>query len=116
METVFRELAAVPEDELAALRADPAWQGRVAVVHTVTRELRAIAEAALDAEQAARITVPTLLLTGAESSEPSALEVEAVAAALPDARIAVLDGQHHVADVLAPEIFVEPVLRFLREE
>jgi hypothetical protein len=38
-----------------------------------------------------------------------------VAAALPDARIAYLDGQQHIADVLAPEQFAEHVLEFLRE-
>jgi pimeloyl-ACP methyl ester carboxylesterase len=37
-----------------------------------------------------------------------------VAAALPDARIAVLEGQQHIADVLAPEPFAERVLEFLR--
>jgi hypothetical protein len=38
-----------------------------------------------------------------------------VAAALPDARIAVLEGQQHLADVLAPEVFAERVVAFLRD-
>jgi hypothetical protein len=33
-----------------------------------------------------------------------------VAAALPDARIVVLEGQEHVADVLVPEVFAEHLL------
>jgi hypothetical protein len=39
-----------------------------------------------------------------------------VAAALPDGRIAVLEGQQHLADVLAPEISAEHLLAFLRDE
>jgi hypothetical protein len=38
-----------------------------------------------------------------------------VAAALPDARIVYLDGQQHIADVLAPDQFAEHVLEFLHE-
>ena len=32
---------------------------------------------------------------------------------MPDARIEVLDGQQHVADVLAPDVFAEHVIAFL---
>jgi pimeloyl-ACP methyl ester carboxylesterase len=38
-----------------------------------------------------------------------------VAAALPDARIAVLEGQGHAADIAAPELVAEQLLAFLRE-
>jgi len=41
---------------------------------------------------------------------------ETVAAALTDARLVVREGQQHVADLLAPEIFVEHMVAFLREE
>jgi pimeloyl-ACP methyl ester carboxylesterase len=69
----------------------------------------------LDPEQAAKITVPVLLLTGENSSDPSKADIETVAAALPDARIKVLEGQEHVADILVPKIFSEYVMAFLRE-
>ena len=114
VETVCRELAGMSDDEIAVLRSQPAWQGRMAAAHTVTREVAAIADAPFDPAQAARVAVPTLLLTGSESNDPSAAEVEVVAAALPDVRVVVLEGQQHVADVLAPEAFAEPVLAFLR--
>jgi pimeloyl-ACP methyl ester carboxylesterase len=114
VETVCRELAGMSNEEIAALRAQPAWQGRMHAVHTVVRELPAFADVPFDPEQAARVAVPTLLLTGSDSSDPSAAEVEIVAAVLPDARIDVLEGQQHVADVLEPELFAAPVLAFLR--
>ena len=88
--------------------------GRVAAAHTITREVRAETGARLDPELAGRITVPVLLLTGEHSSDPSKADIQAVAAALPDARIVVIEGQEHVADVLVPEVFAEQVLAFLR--
>ena len=115
VETVFREVVLMPEAEITALRAQPAWPARVAAAHTIIRELRAIPEVAFDPEEAARITVPTLLLTGSDSSDPFAGDTPTVAAALPDARIVVLEGHQHVADILAPEAFADHVLAFLRD-
>jgi pimeloyl-ACP methyl ester carboxylesterase len=114
VETMFREVVRMPEAELAALRAQPSWPARVAAAHTITRELQAISEVPLDPRQAARITVPTLLLTGSVSRDPFAGDVETVAAALPDTRIAVLEGQQHVADIFAPEVVAGHLLGFLQ--
>jgi pimeloyl-ACP methyl ester carboxylesterase len=111
----FEDVAAVVDAVMSALRAQPSWQARVALAHTLPRELRATSEARFDPEQAAKITVPTLLLTGDQSSDPMGADTQTVAAALPDARIVVLAGQEHVADVLAPELFAQHVLAFLRE-
>jgi pimeloyl-ACP methyl ester carboxylesterase len=115
VETVFRHYELMSEDDLAALRAAPSWPGRVAAAHTITRECRAEAQATLDPQLAAKITVPVLLLVGEQSSDPAKAQVEAVAAVLPDARIEVLEGQEHVADILIPKTFAEYVMAFLRE-
>ncbi|HEU4898535.1 MAG TPA: alpha/beta hydrolase [Actinomycetota bacterium] len=115
VETMFGEVVRMPEAELAALRAQPSWPARVAAAPTITRELRAIPEAAFDTGQAARISVPTLLLTGSVSRDPFAADVGTVAAALPDARIVVLEGQQHVADILAPEVVAGHLAAFLRD-
>jgi pimeloyl-ACP methyl ester carboxylesterase len=85
VETVFRGLELLSDEDMRAFKAAPSWPGRVAAAHTIGREVRAETEARLDPEQANRITVPTLLLTGEHSSDPSKADIEAVAAALPDA-------------------------------
>jgi pimeloyl-ACP methyl ester carboxylesterase len=113
VETIFRHFELMSEEDLMAFKAAPSWPGRVAAAHTITREIRAEAQARLDPQEAGKITVPVLLLVGEKSSDPSKASVEAVASALPDARILVLEGQEHVADVLAPEIFTEHVFAFL---
>jgi len=115
VEAMFREVVRMPEAEIAALRAQPAWPARVAAAPTIVRELRAIPQVPFDPGQAARIAVPTLLLTGSDSDDPFAADLATVAAALPDARIGVLDGQRHVADILAPELFARRLLAFLGE-
>ncbi len=115
VDTLFRDLESMSEEDLSALRATPSWPGRVAAAPTITRELRAEQGARLDPERAAKITVPVLLLTGESSSDPSKADIETVADALPDARIVVLEGQEHVADILVPKTFSEYVMAFLRE-
>jgi pimeloyl-ACP methyl ester carboxylesterase len=113
VETMFREVVLMPEAEITALRAQPAWPARVAAAPTIVRELRAITQVPFDPGQAARIAVPTLLLTGSDSDDPFAADTATVAAALPDARVGVLDGQRHVGDILAPELFARRLLAFL---
>jgi pimeloyl-ACP methyl ester carboxylesterase len=112
--TAYRELLGMTEEQIEAVRAQPSWSARVAAAHTVPRELRAFARMRFDPRQGARINVPTLLLVGSETPEAQT-GIETVAAALPDARVAVLEGQGHVADLLAPEVVADVVLGFLHE-
>jgi pimeloyl-ACP methyl ester carboxylesterase len=113
VETVFLEIVKMSEEELVAYRAQPSWPARVAAAHTFPREERTFVTTPFDAKQASQITAPTLLLMGSESQDWGT-EVETVAAALSDARIAVLDGQTHTADVVAPKLVAEQVIAFLR--
>jgi pimeloyl-ACP methyl ester carboxylesterase len=113
VETLFWSLEEMSDEDMAALRAAPSWAGRVAAAHTVTREIRGETGAQLDLDLAARITGPVLLLTGAASTDPATPHAETVAAALPNARVEVIDGQQHVADILEPERFAARLLRFL---
>lgn len=116
LETMFREVVRMPEHEFARYRALPAWPARIAAAHTLPRELRAVTECAFDLVQATTITVPTLLLLGGDSPDLVKRDTESLAAALPDARVSVLEGQQHIAIDLVPEVFAEPVVAFLRDE
>jgi pimeloyl-ACP methyl ester carboxylesterase len=115
VETMFREVVGMSEAELAAVKAQPSWPARVAAAPTLVRELRAIPVTPLDPRQAASIAVPALLLTGSDSRDPFAADAGAVAAALPDARVVVLEGQQHVGDILAPEVVAGHLATFLRD-
>jgi pimeloyl-ACP methyl ester carboxylesterase len=115
LELFWREVVKVTEEDIQAIRAQPTWPSRLATVHTITREFRAFFNDTFDPQRAAGVAVPVLLLVGSDTPEELRDDPETVAAALPDARIAVLEGQQHIADVLAPELFAEPVLEFLRQ-
>jgi pimeloyl-ACP methyl ester carboxylesterase len=116
LETFFREVVRMPEEEFAVYRGLPVWRARIAAAHTITRESRAEQAARFRPEQAARITVPVLMLVGGDSPEFLTAGVDTVAAALPDAHIAVVEGQQHIAIDLVPAVFAEHVLTFLRDQ
>jgi pimeloyl-ACP methyl ester carboxylesterase len=116
VELLFRELEDMSDEDMAAFKAAPSWPGRVAAAHTITREIRGELTARLDPKLAARITVPVLLVTGEKSADPSKADTQGVAATLPDARILVLEGQRHVADVLDPQAFAAQIVPFLMSD
>jgi pimeloyl-ACP methyl ester carboxylesterase len=114
IEIVARELANLTEEELVAYKAHPSWAPRVAAAHTFPREERAL-NIPFNPEQAQKIYIPTLLVVGEESPESWKIEAKAFAAVLPDARVIVLKGQGHGADMVAPKLVAEQVIAFLRE-
>jgi pimeloyl-ACP methyl ester carboxylesterase len=115
LELMMREVVRMPDAEVALVRAQPSWAARVAAAHTIPRELRAVTGEVLQAIRFEAIAVPALLITGGDSPPYFRRDIDTVAAALPDARVTVIDGQQHVADVLAPQTFAGHVLGFLAE-
>ena len=92
LETFMRDIVKVSEEELAAIRAQPSWPARVAAAPTITREIRAFFGDRFDPARAASIAVPVLILAGADTPVEIKDDPEAVAAALPDARLVVDRG------------------------
>lgn len=111
--SMLRDVAGLSEAELAALRAHPSWQGRLAAAHTLPRELRVDATWRPDPARLARIASPTLLLVGGASPPMYREGAELLRKAIPNARIVTLPGQGHVAMNTAPEMFSREVLAFL---
>jgi pimeloyl-ACP methyl ester carboxylesterase len=109
------ELAGLTAEQLERSKADPSWPGRVAAAHTVVREARAEEDYRFVPARFARLDVPTLLLAGAESPQGMAASTDAVAAAVPGARVVTMPGQGHVAMLTAPELFVTELLAFLEK-
>ena len=56
-------------------RSAPSWPGRVAAAHTVAREILGVTRARLDTEQAAKISVPVLLLIGEKARTPQSAKL-----------------------------------------
>jgi pimeloyl-ACP methyl ester carboxylesterase len=104
----------MPEDEILALRAEPAWPARLEAAHTIPREF-ADEDYILDPERFRNLTVPTLLLSGSESPAYLRRATRAVHTALPNSRIIVMPGEQHIAMRTAPDLFVRRVTGFLQE-
>lgn len=113
--TLFREVVMMPPHEIEALKSSPTWPVRVASAHNAVREARAEEHYEFKAERFKDLHTPTLLLQGGDS--PSFLKTitEAINAALPNSRIAVMPGQQHIAMTTAPELFLHEVITFLTE-
>ena len=117
LETMFREIVLMSEEAFAAYRQLPIWPARVAIAHTLPRELGvSLTDTTIEAERVAALRVPTLLLLGGDSPPGPKTSVARLAETLPNARVTVLEGQEHMAIYDAPETFAERLLGFLREE
>jgi len=110
--TFIHEVVGMPPHEFAPFRSSPAWPVRLAAAHTLPREMRATERYTLDAQRLKALHTPTLILLGGDSSHFFKAAAEAVDAALPNSRIAVLPGQRHIAMDTAPDLFLHEVLTF----
>lgn len=117
-QAVVTQLHAVGMTEayIDATRSAPGWQKLVDAAHVLLpREHRVTIDYEFDAAPFADTSTPTLLLVGRESPEGLIDATEAVDDALPDSRIATIDGAAHFAMLTAPERFVDEILAFTRE-
>jgi pimeloyl-ACP methyl ester carboxylesterase len=110
----FSAVAGASPEQIDHMRSLPAWEGRRAAAHTIPRELRADLDYAFEPERFREVRIPTLILEGGDSSAPFKKANEAVRAALPESRVAVMPGQRHTAMDTGPDIFTAEVLGFLR--
>lgn len=111
------EVAGFSEDEVAMLRSIPdVWKRIIeTAADTFERETAVIDGLPWDGERYRSIRVPTLHVTGGlPRLSPAYLTHDEVAAALPHAEHAVIEGQRHAALVGDPDAFAAAVLRFTR--
>jgi pimeloyl-ACP methyl ester carboxylesterase len=115
LEYFYGRIAQIPPRALTAMRALPDWDKQVKAVHTVLRELEAMARYELRPERFRSWSIPTLLLLGGESPPVYRAGIERMQTMLPGSTIAVLEGQGHLAMKTAPRLFVREVVEFLKE-
>jgi pimeloyl-ACP methyl ester carboxylesterase len=94
---VLVDIAGMEEDDVQALRSSPVWPARVATAPTIAREARIEANWVLRPGQFKEIVAPTLLITGSESPPELGEVIRRSAEAIPQSRIATLDGHGHFA-------------------
>ena len=82
------------------------WKQLQATAPSLPNDIRMMDGFRVPTDRLARIAVPTLVLVGGKAADPMRTAQEAVAAVVPGARFAVLDGQtHQVSEkAVGPEI------------
>jgi len=112
--TFLREGPRAPARDLEALQRAPHFGPMVAAfAHTVPYDSRIQRSFRASTNELAHITVPTLCLVGSASSARMQGGARTVAARLPNARLAELTGQEHMAQLTAPALFAATVNGFL---
>ncbi len=108
VEYFWRAALLLPDEMIAQMHHAPFWPGAVALAHTLPYDADAMnghqAGQPLPAEWATKVTIPTLVIDGADSPPSMRDAVAAVAELLPNAERRTLEGQGHGAppDVIAP--------------
>jgi pimeloyl-ACP methyl ester carboxylesterase len=109
----LRDVLGYPQQLVDELAASSAWPSYEACALTLPAEVRAFESYRFAPAAFASLSVPTLVMQGSESPPFIVAATVAVAAALPNARLVVLEGQGHEAPETGPEAFARAVLGFL---
>jgi pimeloyl-ACP methyl ester carboxylesterase len=99
--------------EISALRQTPLWKQRATLTPTWTRELEAIDRLGPSLDRYGQLAAPTLLLLGTATAAHHQVATTALAKALPDARVVLLQGEGHVAHLTVPDTVAKEVTDFL---
>lgn len=113
--TFLREIVRISPDEIAAMKRQASWPGRVSGIDIQIREIRALSKYRFDAKRMRTLEVPTLLLAGSKTASPQLKQaINSLKDTLPERIFVVFEGQEHNAMDKIPRQFAETVTDFLR--
>jgi len=104
LDAFMRDYVGLAPAAIKASRRDLAWPARVALAHTICREVEAVSGYRLEPGHFAGVDTPVLVLSGECSPAWMAAGTQAVADALPRGERRTLAGQGHVAMLTAPQL------------
>ncbi len=110
---LMEKVVEMTDEEVAYLRSLPTWPSRVELVPTVPRELVAESDWVYPAAWLDGVTARVLILAGSESPEAQTDATHRAAAAIPNARVLVLEGHGHIAHRTHPTMVADIVRRFV---
>jgi pimeloyl-ACP methyl ester carboxylesterase len=113
---LFMGLVGMPQEMVEGMRHTPRWAGLEAMAPTLAYDSEVMGDIGRDGtipvEQASRVTVPALVLTGG-ADYPWMIDVgRRLAEAMPDGRHRVLEGQEHS---VPPEVLVPVLAEFFAD-
>jgi pimeloyl-ACP methyl ester carboxylesterase len=115
--TFLREIVMLSPDEIAAMKRQASWPGRVSGIDIQIREIRAMSKYRFDAKRMRALAAPTLLLAGSKTASPQLKQaINSLMDNLPKRTLVVFEGQEHNAMDKIPQQFAETVTNFLRSQ
>jgi pimeloyl-ACP methyl ester carboxylesterase len=105
------DMVRLPADFVAFARTQPWWAAQEAIAHTLAYDARVMGDYSVPTATAARVAGPALILTGGASFPFFKPTADALVAAMPNARTAVLEGQEHNVDAA---VLADAMQAFLR--
>jgi len=112
--TFFQEIVMLSPDEIAAMKRQPLWPGRVAGIDIQIREIRSLSKYRFNAKRVKTLRVPTLLVAGSTTASPQLKQaINSLRDTLPRQTLVVLEGEGHNAMDTIPVKFAETVTKFL---
>jgi pimeloyl-ACP methyl ester carboxylesterase len=109
----FVDTGVMTGEDFDAFKAGPRWPKVLAAAPALPRECQAEQTWVYRPGQFDAITAPTLLLTGSETDPALADLTHRAAAALPNAKVRVLDGHGHFAYKTSPAMVAEIIRNFI---
>ncbi len=103
------DVVQAPAEMIPMMENSPMWAGLEALTHTLPYDLALAGDQGIPVDYLAKITVPVLVVGGANSPEWFHRTVEATTEAIPGARLTMLEGQDHGAP---PEVIASVLTGF----
>jgi pimeloyl-ACP methyl ester carboxylesterase len=104
VEFFMAKVVGMPADFVAWAKTQPWWAGQEKIAHTLAYDATVMGDYLLPVQRAAAVTTPTIVLAGGASFGFFPETAKALAAALPNGQVRILEGQSHdiAAEALAP--------------
>ncbi len=103
VETFLRDAFGAPAPAIEKLKGSPRWPDHVALAHTMLYDATVVSHFNGGEIDLADFATPTQLILGGSSPREDASGTKILAAALPDSRLSVLEGEGHNGVYTAPE-------------
>jgi pimeloyl-ACP methyl ester carboxylesterase len=110
VEFFMSKVVGLPDEFVAQARSAPFWPAQEALAHTLAYDATIMADYSLPTERAAEVKIPTIVMAGEASFPWMSETARALAEALPDGEVRILEGQTH--DV-APDTMASVLAGFL---
>lgn len=109
VEYFMAKVVGLPPEFVAFARSQPWWSAQEAIAHTLAYDATIMGDYSLPTEQAASVTVPTLVMAGGASWDWMKNSAQTLARTLPHGQYRTLEGQEHN---VAPDVMASALKEF----